>query len=116
MRHKKKTIKLGREKGPRKAMLSNLATSVILYEKVTTTVSKAKAVRPMVERLVTRGKMKSLHNKRMLERDLPEMKAVRKLMDVLGPRYKDRPGGYTRITKLAERKGDGATMAKIEFV
>ncbi|MEK7583992.1 MAG: 50S ribosomal protein L17 [Patescibacteria group bacterium] len=117
MRHlKKKAAKFGRERGPRRALLSNLAMSVILYEKVRTTEAKAKAVRPMVERLVTRGKRKSLASKQALGKVLPEKKAVQKLLDVLGPRYKDRAGGYTRITKIGSRQGDGARMAIIEFV
>ena len=116
MRHKKKTVKLGREKAPRKALLSNLAVSLIVYEKIETTEAKAKAVRPIVERLVTKGKSKTLHAKRELDKVLPEKKAVKKILEVLGPRYKDRPGGYTRIIKLRERKGDGAPVVQIEFV
>ena len=79
MRHRKRNKKFGRERGPRKALLSNLATSVILYEKVTTTEAKAKAVRPVVERLVTRGKVKSLHSKRMIGRTIGEKRAVKKM-------------------------------------
>lgn len=116
MRHQKKTAKFGRTAGPRKALMKSLATSVILYEKVTTTETKAKAIRPIVERLVTRGKVKSLHSKQMLDRFLPEKKAVKKLLEVLGPRYKDRKGGYLRITKLSRRQGDGALLVRIEFV
>lgn len=116
MRHRKKIKKFGRERAQRRALLSNLAMSVILYEKVRTTETKAKAVRSLVERLVTKGKVKSLHSKRELERVLPEKMAVKKILDVLGPRYKDRPGGYTRITKLNQRQGDAAPMAQIEFV
>ena len=116
MRHRKKITKFGRPKASREAMLSNLAASIILYEKVRTTEVKAKAVRPLVEKLVTRGKVKSLHSKRELERILPEKMAVKKVLEVLGPRYKERPGGYTRITKLNQRQGDAAPMAQIEFV
>ncbi len=116
MRHQKKVFKFGRKTGPRKAMLSNLATSVILYEKVTTTATKARAIRPVVERLVTKGKVKSLHAKQELGKYLPEKKAVKKILEVLGPRYKERPGGYLRITKLGQRQGDAAPMVRIEFV
>lgn len=116
MRHRKKTIKLGRTKAPREALLSNLAASVILYEKVRTTEAKAKAVRPLVERLITKGKARSLHARHELEKVLSQKAAVRKVLEVLGPRYKDRPGGYTRITKLGQRQGDAAPLAQIEFV
>ena len=116
MRHRKKGRKFGRTRGPRRALLSNLAASVILYERVQTTEAKAKAVRPLVERLVTKGKTKSLHMKRELEKVLPEKMAVKKVLEVLGPRYKDRPGGYTRITKLRRRQGDSAPIVQIEFV
>jgi len=116
MRHRKVGKKFGREKGPRKALTDSLATSLVLYEKVVTTEAKAKAIRPKVERLVTRAKVKSVHNKQQLTRVLEDKKAVQKLLDVLGPRYKDRKGGYTRIIKIARRQGDGAAMAQIEFV
>lgn len=116
MRHQRKSVKLGRTKAPRKALLSNLAASVILYERITTTEAKAKAVRPIVERLITKGKVKTLHAKRELTAALPEKNAVKKILEVLGPRYKDRNGGYTRIVKLGQRRGDAAHMAHIEFV
>lgn len=116
MRHRKKSIKLGREKAPRRALLLNLATSIILYERVNTTEAKAKAVRPFVERLITKGKTKSIHTKQELGRMLLDKKAVRKVLEVLGPRYKDRAGGYTRIVKRESRQGDNARMAQIEFV
>jgi large subunit ribosomal protein L17 len=116
MRHQKKTVKLGRERGPRLALLANLATSVILYEKIRTTEAKAKAVRPVVEKLVTKGKVKNLTAKRQLDKVLKDKNAVKKVLDVLGPRYKDRPGGYLRIVKIGQRQGDAAKMAQIEFV
>lgn len=116
MRHQKKTAKFGRLAAPRKAMLNNLAASVILFEHVTTTLPKAKVVRPIVERLITKGKVKSLQSKRELGKYLPDSKAVTKILNVLGPRYADRKGGYTRITKLGQRQGDAAPMARIEFV
>ncbi|MCD4760944.1 50S ribosomal protein L17 [bacterium] len=116
MRHRKTGKILDRKAAPRKAMLENLATSLVLYEKIVTTEAKAKAVRPLVEKLITRGKVKSVHNKQLLGKVLPDKKAVQKVLDVLGPKYKDRKGGYTRIIKIGPRKGDGALMAQIELV
>ena len=97
-------------------MLRNLAESVILYEKVKTTQTKAKAVKPVVEKLITRSKDPSLQSRRELYKTLYTKNAVNKLMDVLGPRYKERPGGYTRIIKIGPRVGDGAKMVQIELV
>ncbi|MBT4648828.1 50S ribosomal protein L17 [bacterium] len=116
MRHRKVTKILDRKKAPRKAMLENLATSLILYEKIKTTEAKAKVMRPFVEKLITRGKVKTVNNKQRLARVLPDKKAVQKVLDVLGPRYKDRNGGYCRIIKMGVRQGDGAHMAQIELV
>ncbi len=116
MRHRKVNKKLRRESGPRRALLDNLATSIILYEKVVTTEVKAKAIKPIVERLITRGKVKSVHSKQQLAKVLHDKKAVQKTLDVLGPRYKDRKGGYCRIIKISQRQGDGALMAQIELV
>ena len=116
MRHRKVGRKLGRKTGPRKALKDSLATSLVLYEKIVTTETKAKTIRPIVEKLVTRAKIKSVHNKQQLSRVLEDKKAVQKLLDVLGPRYKDRKSGYTRIIKMSRRQGDGAAMAQIEFV
>jgi large subunit ribosomal protein L17 len=116
MRHRKKGKILGREKAPRQALLRNLATSVILYEKVQTTQAKAKAVRPLVERAITTGKAPTLASRRKLQSffytDLP----VKKILEVLGPRYAQRPGGYTRITKIGHRSNDKADMVQIELV
>lgn len=116
MRHRKNISKLSRTSAVRKAMLENMAVSVILYEKVITTQAKAKAVKPFVERLITRSKVKSVHNKQLLSAVLPDKKAVQKLLDVIGPRYKERKGGYCRIIKIAPRAGDGALLAQIELV
>ena len=116
MRHRKVGKKLGREAGPRQALTDSLATSLILYEKIVTTESKAKTIRPIVEKLITRGKEKSVHNKQQLAKVLEDKKAVQKILDVLGPKYKDRAGGYTRIIKMSPRQGDGAPMAQIELV
>jgi len=116
MRHRKVGKKLGRLVGPRKALTDSLATSLILYEKVVTTEAKAKAIRPIVEKLITRGREKSVHNKQQLGKVLEDKKAVQKILDVLGPKYKTRAGGYTRIIKMSRRQGDGAPMAQIELV
>ena len=116
MRHKNTTKKLDREKAPRKAMLENLATSLVLYEKIVTTEAKAKTMKPLVEKLITRSKIKSVHNKQQLSQIVPDKKAVQKLLDVLGPRYKESAGGYTRIIKVGPRQGDGAKMVQIELV
>ncbi|MBT6691499.1 50S ribosomal protein L17 [Candidatus Parcubacteria bacterium] len=116
MRHRNKKKILDRARAPRQAMLENLATSIILYEKITTTEAKAKAVKPMLEKLITRSKIKSVHNKQQLGSVLHDKKAVQKALDVLGPKYKERKGGYCRIIKIGPRAGDGANMAQIELV
>lgn len=116
MRHRKKGKILGREKGPREALLRNLAASVILYEKVQTTEAKAKAVRPLVERAITTGKMPTLASRRKLMSFFYTEHPVKKIMEVLGPRYAQRPGGYTRIVKLGHRANDAADVVQIELV
>jgi large subunit ribosomal protein L17 len=93
-----------------------LATSVILYEHCNTTLAKAKAVRPLVERLITKGKVKSLNSRRQLNAVLMSENAVNKVLEELGPRYASRSGGYTRIIKLGTRQGDGAEVAQIQLV
>lgn len=116
MRHRNKNKILGREKGPRELMLRNLASSILIYEKVKTTKAKAQAVRPIVEKMITSSKEGTLSARRGLIKVLLQKNAVKKAMEVLGQRYKDRQGGYTRITKLDKRAGDGADMAIIELV
>lgn len=116
MRHRKKGKILDRKKAPREAMLRNLASSILIYEKVKTTKAKAKAVKPMVEKLITASKNGDLTSRRKLIEVLPQKMAVKKAMEVLGPRYKERPGGYTRIVKLGTRQGDGAEIAQIELI
>ena len=96
--------------------MRSLATSVILFEKVKTTKAKAKAVRPLVERLITKGKPGTVTARRQLVASLYGENAAKKVIEVLAPRYKDRKGGYTRITNLGRRDGDGAEMAQIEMV
>ena len=116
MRHRSKKVTLDRKAAPRKALLRGLATSVVLYEHVNTTLAKAKAVRPLVEKLITTGRTKSLASRRLLMKTLMTETAVNKVLEELGPRYTGRPGGYTRIIKLGTRKGDGAETAQIQLV
>ena len=115
MRHRNSGKVLDRKKGPRAALLKSLATSVVLHEKVQTTKAKAKAVRSFVEKSITSGKTGTLAARRTLAGSLGE-NASKKLIEDLGIRYKTRPGGYTRITNLGRRQGDGAEMAQIELV
>lgn len=116
MRHRNTGTILDRKKAPRELMLRNLAASVLLYEKVKTTEAKAKAVRSLVERAITVSKRGDLTARRSLLQMLPQPMAVKKALEVLGKRYQERAGGYTRITKLQSRVGDGAAMVQIELV
>ena len=116
MRHRSAKVTLDRNSTARRALLRSLATSVILYENVNTTLAKAKAVRPIVEKIITRGRAKTLVARRMLMKELFSENAVNKVLEELGPRYATRPGGYTRILKLGSRKGDGAEVAQIQLV
>ena len=116
MRHRVNKKTLDRKKAPREALLSNLACQLVLYEKISTTQAKAKVLRPIVEKMITRAKKDTLANRRLLLSRLPIKKAVKKLFEVHGPKYSERAGGYLRITKTGTRKGDGAEIANIEFV
>ena len=116
MRHQKKTIKLGRTAAHRKALLANQVCSLISHQRVKTTLAKAKAVRPLAEKMVTFGKNGSIHARRMALSTLRQKDAVKKLFDEIAPRSADRNGGYTRIVKLGQRKSDSASMAFIEWV
>ena len=116
MRHRRVGKTLDRSSASRKALLHNLMTSVILYEHVNTTLAKAKAVKPLVERIISKGKIKSLATRRALMKVLPVESAINKILEELGPRYASRPGGYTRIIKLGARHGDGAEVAQIQLV
>ncbi len=116
MRHRVKTKKLDRKKEPREMMLRNLASSVLIYEKVKTTTAKAKVVRSLVEKIITSAKKGDLASRRKLIALLPQKMAIKKAMDVLGERYKKREGGYTRIVKLGTRQGDGAEISQIELI
>lgn len=113
MRHlNKKKLKIGYDKG--RKLLRSMAASLILYEKITTTNSRAKIVRRQVEKFITRGKQSDLAAKRYLFSRLP-LNAARKILEVLGPKYKERKGGFTRLIRMNKSK-DGTDMARIEFV
>ena len=116
MRHQKKTIKLGRTAEHRKALLANQVCSLIEHQRIKTTLAKAKAVRPLAEKMVTLGKQGSLHARRTALAVLRQKNAVKKLFDDIAPRSADRKGGYTRIVKLGARKSDSAPVAFIEWV
>lgn len=116
MRHRKGGFKLQRDPSARRALLRGLTTSVILHERIRTTVTRAKAVRPQVERVITLAKRDTLHARRQAAAYLYEPRAVRKLFDSIGPRFADRAGGYTRIVRLGPRKGDGAETAILELL
>ena len=116
MRHGKKFNHLGRKTAHRKAMLSNMAGSLIEHKRVMTTVQKAKALRKVVEPLVTRSKENTTHNRRIAFAVLRQKEVVTELFNVVGPKVGDRPGGYTRIIKTGNRQGDNAEMCMIELV
>lgn len=116
MRHRKKTVKLGREIGPRTALLRGLVSNLVLHESIQTTEARARAIRPIVEKLITKGKKNDLAVRRALKKVLYTDNAVKKVVEVLSPKYKERPGGYTRTIKLGMRQGDAAKMVQIEFV
>src|SRR5437868_7855050 len=116
MRHGLANRKLGRTSSHRNALFRNQLASLIDKERIITTLPKAKELRPQIERLITIGKNDSVHNRRQVERVVPDDHLIAKLFDTLGPRFGDRPGGYTRIIKLGPRRGDAAEMAILEFV
>lgn len=117
MRHRIKGRKLGRTHSHRKAMTQNMAVSVILHERIVTTIQKAKHVKPFVEKLVTLSKEDSTHNRRRAFALLRDLEAVGKLFGILGPRFQERPGGYCRILRLAKpRLGDNGERVLLEFV
>ncbi len=116
MRHRLSGRKLGRRSKHRIAMTKNLVTSLIDEERVKTTLAKAKEIRRHVERIITLGKRGTLHARRQAASVLRTPASVQKLMDILGPRYAERPGGYTRILRLPPRSGDAAPMAILELV
>ena len=115
MRHLKHTAKLGRTGAHRNAMLANMVCSLILHRRVTTTLAKAKAARPVAEKMVTLGKNGTLHDRRIAAARLHQEEAVRILFNDIAPTQKERQGGYTRIVKLLQRQGDAAQMAILEW-
>lgn len=116
MRHGMANRKLGRTKAHRAALFRNQLSSLIEKERIITTLPKAKELRPQIERLVTLGKSDSIHHRRQAERVVGDDGLISKLFGTLGPRFLERPGGYTRIIKLGPRRGDAAEMAILEFV
>jgi large subunit ribosomal protein L17 len=116
MRHGKKIIKLGRKSAHRKAMLANMAVSLFEHKRITTTSTKAKALKTFVEPLITKSKNDSIHNRRLCFSKLRNKHGVQILFDEISKRVADRPGGYTRVIKLGNRLGDNASMAMIELV
>ena len=116
MRHRKKVIKLGRKTAHRKAMLANMASSLIEHKRINTTLTKAKALKIFIEPLVTKCKTDDTHNRRICFSKIRNNVAVKTLFDEVAKKIGNRPGGYTRIIKLGNRMGDNASMAMIEFV
>ena len=112
----RKGKRLGGDPAHQKAILSNLAQSLIWDEQITTTLTKAKVLRPYVEKIITKARRGDLHARRLVLKDLTDLEVVTKLFDEVAPRYRRRPGGYTRIVKLGPRRGDNAEMAIIELV
>ncbi|WP_016909711.1 50S ribosomal protein L17 [Streptomyces xiaopingdaonensis] len=108
--------RLGGSAAHQKAMLANLATDLFEYGRITTTESRARKLRPVAERLITKAKKGDLHNRRQVMRTITDKGVVHTLFTEIGPRYENRPGGYTRITKIGPRRGDNAPMAVIELV
>ena len=116
MRHNKAINHLGRKSGHRKALLANMATSLILHKRINTTVAKAKALQGYVEPLITKSKEDTTHSRRVVFSYLKNKEAVTELFRTVAPKIADRPGGYTRVLKTGFRQGDGADMALIELV
>ncbi len=116
MRHRKGGSKLQRDGGARRALFKGLTTSVIVHDRVVTTIAKAKAVRPMIDRMITLAKRDTLHSRRQAAAFLETPAAVKRLFETLGPRFAQRNGGYTRVVRLGYRKGDGAEQAVLELL
>jgi len=112
----KKGKRLGGSPAHQKAILSNLAASLFWDERITTTVTKAKMMRPVAEQMITKARRGDLHSRRLVLKDIGDLEVVTKLFDEIAPRYVDRPGGYTRIVRVGTRRGDNAEMAVIELV
>ncbi|MXX64440.1 MAG: 50S ribosomal protein L17 [Acidimicrobiia bacterium] len=112
----RKGKRLGGSASHQKAILSNLTEALIWDEQITTTLTKAKVLRPYAEKIITKARRGDLHSRRLVLRHLSDLEVITKLFDEIAPRYKERPGGYTRIVKLGPRRGDNAEMAMIELV
>lgn len=116
MRHRISGRKLSRDRKQRKALFKNLINALVLHGQIRTTEAKAKAIRGLVDKLITKGKEQTLHARRLIAAFLQDKKAVNKIVDDLGPLFKKRPGGFTRIIRLGSRRGDSAPMVKLELV
>lgn len=116
MRHRVFGKKLSRDRGHRKALFKNLINALVIHGEIKTTESKAKAVRRLVDKLITKGKDSTLHSRRLIAAFLQDKKAVNKITDELVPLFKSRPGGFTRIVRLGKRRGDDAMMVRLELV
>ena len=116
MRHNQRNKKLGRTSSHRRAMFRNQLASLIENERIVTTLAKAKALRPIAEKMVTQGKRDTVHARRLVGKWVSNRTHIKKLFGEIAPRFSDRPGGYLRITKIGPRKGDGAEEAVLEFV
>lgn len=116
MQHNRAGRKLGRTTSHRRSLFRNQLASLLAHERITTTLPKAKDLRPLAEKLITLGKRGGLHARRLALKNVPDTDVIRKLFDQIAPRFKDRVGGYTHILKLGRRPGDGAEMAILEFV
>ncbi len=116
MRHRKNKVTLSRVKGARELMFRTLVSDVVLHEGVSTTEAKAKAIKPLVERMITRGKVNTVAARRYLMTFFTKEAPVKKILEVLGPKYQARAGGYTRIVKIGQRQGDAAPIVRLELV
>ena len=116
MRHRKKGRQLSRTSSHRKATLRNLATSLFQHERIETTTAKAKELRPFAERLITLARRGDVHSRRLAATKIQDRDVLGKLFDDIAPRYMERPGGYTRVLKLGNRRGDAAEMSLVELV
>jgi large subunit ribosomal protein L17 len=116
MRHRKKGKKLGRNTKQRKALFKNLIQALIFHEQIKTTESKAKAVKRLMDKLITKAKVGSLHARRQILAFLPSKKAANKLVDEIAPRFKKRSSGFTRFFRIGRRKGDNTSMVQIELI
>lgn len=116
MRHKVRSLKLGKDSAHRKALLKNLATDLFNHEKITTTITKAKFLKSYAEKLITKAKVDNLHNRRIVYKHIRNTEILKKVFEDLGKRFATRNGGYTRLYKLNPRKGDASEMCIIELV